>query len=281
MDTIRKDLLEIVEKMPAFPRSVHRVIELTSDINSDPRDLVEVIEHDPILIMKILKLVNSSYFGLAQKITSVNHAVVYIGINTVKNLALSTATLGVLPRTNNAGFDMDAFLLHSLSTAIIARIFARKLKIQEREGFDFFLAGLLHDFGKIVFAHFMPNHFKQALQMVKEEGLPLYEAEQKIFTADHTQIGSLLGEKWNLPTHLIACIRNHHCHDREESLIIDAVSAADQISKELKIGFGGENMIEKLPDGILERFGTNVQAVINSLGNINAETEKALIFIQK
>jgi len=74
---------------------------------------VEVIEHDPILIMKILKLVNSSYFGLAQKITSVNHAVVYIGINTVKNLALSAATLGVLPRTNNADSTwMHFFYIH-------------------------------------------------------------------------------------------------------------------------------------------------------------------------
>jgi HD-like signal output (HDOD) protein len=281
MGTIRKDLLEIVEKMPAFPRSVHRVIELTSDINSNPKELVEVIEHDPILIMKILKLVNSPYFGLAQKITSVNHAVVYIGINTVKNLALSMATLGVLPRTNNAGFDMNAFLLHSLSTAIIARIFARKLKIQEREEFDFFLSGLIHDFGKIIFARFMPKDFKRALQIVKEEGLPLYEAEQIIFTTDHAQIGSLLGEKWNLPTHVIACIRNHHCHDLEASLITDAVAAADQISKELKIGFGGETMIEKLPSMILESFGADMQAVINSMGDIHAETEKALIFIQK
>ena len=281
MDTIRKDLLEIVEKMPAFPQSVHRVIELTSDINSDPRALVEVIEHDPILIMKILKMVNSAYFGLAEKITSVNHAVVYIGINTIKNLALSTATLGVLPRTNKAGFDMDAFLLHSLSTAIIAKIFAKRLKIPETQAFDFFLSGLLHDFGKIIFAHFMPSDFKLVLQMAKEEGLPLYEAEQKIFTADHTQIGSLLGEKWNLPAHLISCIRNHHCPDRKESMLIDAVSAADQISKELKIGFGGETRIEKIPAGILERFGTDMQAVINSLGDITAETEKALIFIQK
>jgi HD-like signal output (HDOD) protein len=281
MDTARKDLLEMVEKMPAFPGSVHRIIQLTSDINSAPRDLVEVIEHDPILIMKILKLVNSPYFGLADKITSVNHAVVYIGINTIKNLALSTAMLGVLPRTNNAGFEMDAFLLHSLSTAVIARIFARKLKIPEKEAFDFFLSGLLHDFGKIVFAHFMPNDFKQVLQMAKEEGLPLYKAEQKIFTADHTEIGSLLGEKWNLPAHLIACIKYHHCPDREESLITDTLFAADQISKALKIGFGGETRIEKLPDGILERFGDNMQIVIDSLGDINAETEKALIFIQK
>lgn len=281
MGTIRRDLLEIVEKMPAFPRSVHRVIELTSDINSNPKELVEVIEHDPILIMKILKLVNSSYFGLAHKITSVNHAVVYIGINTVKNLALSAATLGVLPRTNNAGFDMNAFLLHSLSTAIIAKIFARKFKIQEREEFDFFLSGLLHDFGKIIFARYMPKEFRQALQMVKENGLPLSEAEQQMFTTDHAQIGSLLGEKWNLPTHVIACIRDHHCRDRGGSMIIDAVSAADQISKELKIGFGGEQMIEKLPEKILEHFGADMQAVISSLGDINAETEKALIFIQK
>lgn len=280
MGTIRKDLLEIVEKMPAFPRSVHRVIELTSDINSNPKELVEVIEHDPILIMKILKLVNSAYFGLAYKITSVNHAVVYVGINTVKNLALSAATLGVLPRTNNAGFDTNAFLLHSLSTAIIARIFARRLKIQEREEFDFFLSGLLHDFGKIVFARYMPREFRQALQMVKEEGLPLSEAEQQMFATDHAQIGSVLGEKWNLPSHVIACIRDHHSHDREGSMIIDAVSAADQISKELRIGFGGERMIEKLPERILERFGTDMQSVIDSLGNINAETEKALIFIQ-
>jgi putative nucleotidyltransferase with HDIG domain len=281
MDNIRKDLIDIVEKMPAFPRSVHRIIELTSDINSNPKDLVEVIEHDPILIMRILKLVNSSYFGLAEKITSVNHAVVYIGINTVKNLALSIATIGVLPRTNDAGFDMDAFLLHSLSTAIVARIFAKKLKIQEKESFDFFLSGLLHDIGKIVFAHFMPNDFRAALQIAKEEELPLYAAERKIFDADHTQIGSTLAEKWNFSTHLIACIKCHHCHDHQESLIIDAVSAANQIGKELKIGFGGENIIDKLPDGILNRFGENVQAVIDSLGNIKAETEKAMIFIEK
>ena len=176
---------------------------------------------------------------------------------------------------------MDAFLLHSLSTAIIARIFARKSMIQEKDSFDFFLSGLLHDFGKIVFAHFIPDDFKRALQTAKDEGLPLYEAEQIIFAADHAQIGSLLGEKWKLPAHLIACIRNHHCRDREESLIIDAVSAANQVSKELKIGFGGENRVENLPAGILERFGAGMQSVIHSLGNIHAETEKALIFIQK
>jgi HD-like signal output (HDOD) protein len=280
MSIIRKDLFEIVEKMPAFPQSVHRVLELTSDIDSDPKILVEVIQHDPILVMKILRLVNSTYFGLAQKISSINHAVVYVGINTVKNLALSTATLGALPRTNSAGFNMDAFLLHSLSTAIIARILGRKLHVVEREVFDFFLSGLLHDFGKILFAHFMPQEFKRALFMAKDNGICLYEAEREIFTADHTQIGSLLGEKWHLPPRIVACLKNHHGHDGEPSLITDAVIAADQISKELKIGYAGENNIEALSAGIEERFGADMRGIIDSPGDVQAEIEKALVFIQ-
>jgi HD-like signal output (HDOD) protein len=280
MSIIRKDLFEIVEKMPAFPQSVHRIIELTSDINSDPKVLVEVIQHDPILVMKILRLVNSSYFGLAQKITSINHAVVYIGINTVKNLALSTASLGMLPRTNSAGFAMDAFLLHSLSTAIIARTLGKRSSVSEREVFDFFLSGLLHDFGKILFAHFMPQEYKKALFMAKDSGMRLYEAEREILTTDHTQIGSLLGEKWHLPPRIVACLRNHHGHDGEPSLITDTVIAADQISKELKIGYGGENIIEILPDGISERFGADRKGIIDSLGDVHAEIEKALIFIK-
>lgn len=280
MNEIRKDLPAMVEKMPAFSQSVHRVIQLTSDINSDPKVLVDVIQHDPILMMRILKLVNSPYFGLAQKISSINHAVVYIGINTVKNLALSTAIIGVLPSTNAAGFDMDGFLRHSLSTAIIARILARKSGIQERNVFDYFLSGLLHDFGKIVFAHFLPHEFKKALTIAKEEGIHLYEAEQRVFTVDHTQIGSLLGEKWNLPLHLVACLREHHGQNQESSPITDAVSAANQISKELKLGNSGESIIEELPKGISDLFGADMAKIIASLGDVNAEMEKAMIFIK-
>ena len=112
--------MNMVERMPAFPISVHRVVELTSDINADPKELVAIIEHDPVLLMRILKLANSPYFRLSQKITSVNHAVVIVGFNTVKNMALSIAAIGVLRLKTTAGFDMEGFLLHSLSTATIA-----------------------------------------------------------------------------------------------------------------------------------------------------------------
>jgi HD-like signal output (HDOD) protein len=282
MDIMRQDLFEIVEKMPAFPQSVHRILELTSDIDSDPKVLVAVIQHDPILVMKILRLVNSPYFGLAQKISSINHAVVYIGINTVKNLALSSATLGVLPRTNAAGFDTGAFLLHSLGTAIIARILGKKLHVPEQEVFDYFVAGLLHDFGKIVLAHFMPGEFRLALEMARREGVRLYEAERAVLGTDHMQIGARLGEKWNLPPPVVSCLRNHHGGGNagRSPLLEEAVVAADQIGKSLNIGFGGESRIEPLSAGITAALGMDVQEIFASLGDVSAEMERALVFIE-
>ena len=132
----------MVEKMPAFPMSVHRILEITADINADPKELVSIIEHDPVLIMRMLKLANSPYFRLSQKITSVNHAMVIIGFNTVKNMALSIAAIGILRLKISAGFDLEGFLLHSLSTATIAKLFAKNMRVPPKESFDYFLSGL-------------------------------------------------------------------------------------------------------------------------------------------
>jgi HD-like signal output (HDOD) protein len=281
MDIHRQDIAGMVERMPPFPRSAHRVIELTSDINANPKELVEVIEHDPVLLLKLLRMVNSPYFGLSQKITSVNHAVLYIGINTVKNLALSAAAIGALPKTNEAGFDLNAFLTHSLATGTISRLFAKKMKVAEKDTFDYFLSGLLHDFGKIVFAHFMPQEFKKALLLAGEKKMPLYEAENEIFRIDHAQVGSLLGEKWQLPPNLIESLKGHHIQDNESGLsrITLIVSAADQITKELNIGNSGSNIIEKLPDEVVTAFGSDTTAIVGSLGDVQAEVEKAMTFI--
>jgi HD-like signal output (HDOD) protein len=276
----RQEIIDMVEQMPAFPQSVHRVMELTSDINSDPKELLEVIEHDPVLILKILKLVNSPYFGLAQKITSVNHAMIYIGLNTIKNIALSIATIGVLPAKNSAGFDTDAFLLHSLSTATIARLFARKLGVPQKEISDYFVSGLLHDIGKVVFVYSSPHEFRRAMDMAMEMNIPLHKAESEIFDIDHAGIGGLLGEKWLLPSNLVEPLKYHHSYETNSTLIISVVAAANQISNELNIGHGGDPVPEKLPVEITGRFGEKVSAIIEQLGNVTEEIEKSKAFIQ-
>jgi len=97
-DEFHHRLLAMVESMPAFPESVHQIMSMTADINCSPKDLVKVIERDPIMTMKILKLVNSAFFSLSRNVASVQHALVYLGLNTVKNLAISIATVDALPR---------------------------------------------------------------------------------------------------------------------------------------------------------------------------------------
>lgn len=272
------DLLTLIEKMPAFPQSVQRLMDLTSDINCPPREVVDVIQRDPVLMMNLLKLVNSSYFGLSQSVTSVNHAVVYIGINTVKNMALLTAALGVLPRKNKAGFNIDDFLLHSLSTAAISKTLAKKVAVPERELSDFFLCGLLHDFGKIVFTNFLPGEYQKTLLVAKEQGLPLYEAEMQVLETDHAQVGSLLAEKWRLPSPVVECIKNHHCRDSRQQLMTDAVFAANQISKKTGTGYSGDNIVQELPDKIYDLLGAeDIENVILSLGDVTATLDKSFL----
>ncbi|MHB8092316.1 MAG: HDOD domain-containing protein [Syntrophales bacterium] len=272
------DILTLIEKMPAFPQSVQRLMDLTSDINCPPREVVDVIQRDPVLMMNLLKLVNSSYFGLSQSVTSVNHAVVYIGINTVKNMALLTAALGVLPRKNKAGFNIDDFLLHSLSTAAISKTLAKKVAVPERELSDFFLCGLLHDFGKIVFTNFLPGEYQKTLLVAKEQGLPLYEAEMQVLETNHAQVGSLLAEKWRLPSPVVECIKNHHCRDSRQQLMTDAVFAANQISKKTGTGYSGDNIVQELPDKIYDLLGAeDIENVILSLGDVTATLDKSFL----
>lgn len=272
------DLLTLIERMPAFPQSVQRLMDLTSDINCPPREVVDVIQRDPVLMMNILKLVNSSYFGLSQPITSVNHAVVYIGINTVKNMALLTAALGVLPRRNKAGFNIDDFLLHSLSTAAISKILAKKISVPAKDWSDFFLCGLLHDFGKIVFTNFLPGEYQRTLLVAREQGISLYDAERQFLETDHAQVGALLAEKWRLPSVVVECIKNHHCRDAQQQLLTDAVFAANQITKETGTGYSGDEIVQELPDKIYALLGiAEMENVILSLGDISTTLDKSLL----
>ncbi len=275
---LEKRLMSMVDEMPPFPKSVHRVIELTNDLNCAPKDLVQVIEHDPVITMKLLKLVNSAYFSLAKSIASVRHALVYLGLNTVKNLALSIATVGALPRSKSDVFDSNAFLLHSLTTAAIAQRLSKE-HLGNKDATDVFVAGLLHDFGKAVAVQFMPQEFSQAVTKARQEGISLHEAEMDVIGADHTQIGAMLAETWQLPSELVESIRNHH----QPELLDDdgmCIFIANQISKKMEFGFSGNPQIDLLPDTIMARFGgMDLDALIESLGDMTEEVEKAESFI--
>ncbi|MGI9134779.1 MAG: HDOD domain-containing protein [Rhodoferax sp.] len=273
---LSQKLATAVDAMPAFPKSVQRILELTRDVNSTPKDLVEVIDKDPVVTVKILKVVNSAYYSLPKQITSVGHAVVYMGFNTIKNLALSIAAIGMLPKDSPSGFDVQQYLLHSLATAAVAKQLASR--VGNADPMDCFIAGLLHDFGKVVFALIMPNEFKAALQASKADGTSLFAALQQQIGADHALVGAMLVEKWRFAPHLIETIRHQHIANFKDTDMIACVFGANQICKKSNFGFAGNYCIDEFPPSVASKLGGSLDAVIASMGDLRPLFEEAQVF---
>lgn len=276
---VEKKLGLAVERMPAFPKSVQKVLELTRNINCLPRELVGVIEKDPVMMVKILRVINSAAFALPNKMTSVNQAVVFLGLNTIKNMALSCAAVGILPRMNTAGFDIQRYLMHSLTVASIARKLANQQLADEVDPGDCYIAGLLHDFGKVVFAQFMPEEFSAALAYCEEKQVPLHIAEEAVIGADHTLVGSMLAARWQFPSALVECIRDHH-QDSGQSAMGDCLRMADQICRYRQFGDSGNPYRPGEATIAPQRFGSDLEAVIASLGDLDQLLAEAQSFAQ-
>jgi putative nucleotidyltransferase with HDIG domain len=271
----RTDLLEMCDRMPAFPASVQQVLALASDLNTAPKELVRVVEHDPILTMKLLKVANSAYFGLSKAIVSINHAVVYLGINTVRHVALAIAAIGVLPRNNSAKFDTDDFLLHSLCTAVMTRALARHIRVPEVEAANFFVAGLLHDIGQVVFSQFEPESFRGVLEHSNKENCPIYVSEQALLGVDHSELGAMLGKRWQLPANLNEAIRLHHVPPARPggSAMRECLFVGNLLSAQLHAPKNGPSAMTEaeLPGWVFRQFGGDFDTILRQLENVEAE----------
>jgi putative nucleotidyltransferase with HDIG domain len=275
---LSQKLATAVDRMPAFPKSVQKILELTRDVNCSAKDLIQIIDKDPVVTVKVLRVVNSAYYSLPKQITSINHAVVYLGFNTIKNLALSIAAIGILPAHNAAGFDGQQYLIHSLSTAGIAKQLA--LRVGGADPMDCFICGLLHDFGKVVFAQFMPQEFRKALEASQWNETSLHLALREVIGADHDVVGAMLLEKWRFPVDLIETLRHQYGPELtdQDTPMMACVFAANQISKKLEYGFAGNPWIEELPSPLARRLGGTLDEVVASLGDLTPVFEEAKIF---
>ena len=275
---LSQKLAAAVDGMPAFPKSVQAILDLTRDVNCTPKDLVQVIDKDPVVTVKILKVVNSAYYSLPKQIASINHAVVFLGFNTIKNLALGIAAIGMLPKSNAAGFDVQQYLLHSLATANLAKKIAGE--VDGADPMDCFIAGLLHDFGKVLFAQFMPNEFRQALEASKKDGSSLHEALRQTIGVDHAVVGGMLVQKWRFAPSLVETIQNMHGAELKDTPMVACVFAANQIAKKLDFGFGGNCHIDELTPPMARRLGGNLDDLIARLGDLGALFDEAKVFSQ-
>ena len=222
--------LDLIEDLPTLPAVAMEVNKMLLDYDTTIYKLSGTIEKDQAMVSKILKLVNSSFFGLRGKISNISHAIVVLGFNTIRNAVVSISIIDAFSvKEGLDGFDITDFWKHSLAVAVTSKHLAEKTGIHSSD--DCFVGGLLHDMGKIVLLQHFKDLFQKVWLAVEGNNLSFYEAEKSQIQIDHAQIGGHLARKWQLPTALVDAIQYHHSvrPDADDKKLLTIIHAANII----------------------------------------------------
>lgn len=225
-----KQLTTRIKNLPILPALQNQLTEeLRADSPSVER-VGEIISRDIGMTAKILQLVNSAFFGLAQPISNATEAVQYLGMNTVRSLTLSAGIFAQYDQKICKSFSLDALARHSWLTGVLARQVAKLEGKDAKFREQCFLAGLLHDVGQLVLAYGLNEEYSEVITKAGLENLPIWQVEQELLGASHAEVGAFLLALWGLPNPIIEAVARHHqpaqCCTPEFSPTI-AVHAAD------------------------------------------------------
>lgn len=210
------DLLEVldrIEGLPALPAFVTRILSVADDPDVSTREIADLVRGDQAMAAAVLRLVNAPFFGLGRRISSIQHAVLLLGIRTVRNLALSAVLVKSFGQSSrDRRFDRGCLWRHTVACATGAQFLAKRLGAEDPD--EAFLAGLVHDMGIVVFDQFFHDGFRRVVDLATGMGMPLIEAEREIFGRDHAFVGRQLARRWNFPASVAEAIGCHHAPGR-------------------------------------------------------------------
>lgn len=285
-----KKITQTIINLPTLPTVVAKMIELIDDPKSSARSLSRLIKTDQVLTARILKLANSAYYGFPNPICSVNLAIVVLGFETIKNLGLSVAVISRFARAHKGEelLDYSRFWEHSVGVAVASRMLARIHGFRAIES-EAFVAGLIHDIGKVILSQFHTASYSECLRLVAEDKILLARAEERVFGVNHAEVGGWLAERWNLPDSLVEAIKLHHVPltARIRPELSALVHFGDIITRAAHIGSGGDSLVPPFYRGVLHTLhlqldnGNNNRVDLDYyLGAIREEMENADTFIK-
>ncbi|MCP3898374.1 MAG: HDOD domain-containing protein [Desulfobacteraceae bacterium] len=278
---LQKKLAKI-KNLPTLPLVTSNVIKLIQNPDSTAYELAEAISQDQSLATKVLKTANSAYYGFPGKITTINYAVVVLGLNNIKNIVLSTSIMEQFAKTDETPlFDRKDFWKHSLLCGMISKKISEHMGIKNSE--EMFMCGLLHDFGKLILDNFLHDEFVLALELARDKKISLLKAENKIFTFNHSGIGALLLKKWNLPPSLVKAVEFHHYPDESLNAFRTAsiVHVADYLCRKNSIGSGGDKILPQLNKKSFKLTGLTSELIKTMSIQIAKEFESATSFLHE
>lgn len=283
-DPLIQKIQLFIDRMPSLSTTVSKVLEVCNSPRTSANDLNRVISLDPVLTGHVLKLINSAYYSLPNQISSLARAIIMLGLNTVKNLALSTAVIGALAKKSSfAALPMDAFWAHSICVGVTAKALAVARNVPSTGREEYFVAGMLHDLGKIPLNTCFAENYGQALQLAALEQSSLLKVEQLLVGVDHGVAGRLIGEKWRLSPAIIEGLAYHHAPEQasdEHKDLVATVALANLYANIYEIGSAGDLHPESsFLMGILELMGLKWHDLQPLMAIVNSEIDKAQVFL--
>lgn len=240
------DLVRTLTSMPSLPAIYVRLSEAIDDPNSSMREIEAIVHDDPALSGRLLRLANSAYFGFPAKVDSVARAITLVGTRQLRDLSLATSVMALFKGVSPQHVTMDSFWRHAVACGLVARALAgwRREPNPER----LFVAGLLHDIGRLVLYLKQPQEMSRTLEAAREGVAPLYELEVEVLGYNHAAVGGELLRQWNLPASLAAAVTWHHAPSGAGSDKIAAatVHVADVIANAIGSGSSGESRVPAL-----------------------------------
>jgi len=282
--------VETITDLPTIPTVLAKIQKLLANPDASATDLGRVISSDAAVCAKILRVVNSSFYGLENKVTSVPQAIVILGFRALRQLVVGLSVFNKLQtKVEHRFFRPEQFLLHSLAVGATCKHLAQRFRLPG-EAEEYFVAGLLHDTGKMILASFMAPLFQDVAEILESQPVAFCVAERETYATDHGFLGGALFTKWGFDTALIRGVEYHHAPleipDAEQHpqacLIASLIHCADVLARLMLLG--------DLPDRILppvsaaafqqlEESGLRYEELPSVMRDIHKEYVAAKVFL--
>ena len=271
-----QERIAVVNELFALPDAVVKINAMVRDPETNAGDIAAAISSEVAMSAKVLKLVNSSFYGFSRRVTSINYAVVILGFNTIRNLVMSVFMASQC-KSAVPGFDTKEFWRYSINCAIATEHIARLAGYPQPE--DAFMAGMMNKIGLVVMSQYWPDELAKVIAAAARHGALLLEAEKRMLGYDHYAIGAALLDRWNLPEAISDVCRHIAAPGGSSTPLCWAAHLANIMVRALCLGSPGDNAIPRLAPQTLARLGLKPEQLPTLLRQLLELSEKSKSFI--
>jgi len=250
-----------------MPGIIAKLSSLAANDRVSVSEMARVVSADQVLSAKVLRLVNSPFYGFSGRVSTVSNALILLGVNVVKSLAVTSSIFEIMEK------HVIGLWEHSLGAATAAQMISRQLQLPDAE--EISTAALLHDIGKVIIKINLKQDYDRLIALIGEKDFFMFEAEQELFSTDHAEIGEWLATSWFLPEKLIEPIAFHHAVEKssKHSVKTAVVHLSDILVKASNFGFSGDDLVPQIQPAAWRILGMTEQA----LAQIVEDLEEKLV----